>query len=249
MRWCSTAFIAGTPYRLVLNLICSLCAATWAGLMRCTMGFALHAPQGAQVWREQIRAIRSIYGMLRIARSLFNERQRALSIIRPMASIDPHKWAQEMADGLSPAGERIPFDRVLKAQLDAVVALRQQGFTWRGLANLLARAGARRADGKTFSADHLRVCFSRLKSRSDTRRKAVSSRTSPGRQHSLASSGSDAPSFRPRPLPRRQSDIAGGHPSPGTDDPLASGEAGELSQKDVSMDELSAALGRLNRQK
>jgi hypothetical protein len=60
-------------------------------------------------------------------------------------------------------GERVPFERVLAHHLDEVTELRSaSGLTWRSMASLLARAGARRADGGLISADQLRVGYARL---------------------------------------------------------------------------------------
>ena len=76
---------------------------------------------------------------------------------------DPISWAERFAAALVVGGERVPFERVLAHHLDDVTELRaSSGLTWRSMASLLARAGARRADGGLISADQLRVGYARL---------------------------------------------------------------------------------------
>lgn len=78
-------------------------------------------------------------------------------------SIDSKTWAEKFAAQLTVDGERVPFERVLAYQFDEVTKLRAtSGLTWRSMASLLARAGARRADGGLISADQLRVGYARL---------------------------------------------------------------------------------------
>ena len=76
---------------------------------------------------------------------------------------DAKSWAEKFVAELTVEGERVPFERVLAHHLDAVAKLRAtSGLTWRSMASLLARAGARRADGEPISADQLRVGYARL---------------------------------------------------------------------------------------
>jgi len=76
---------------------------------------------------------------------------------------DPILWAERFVAALIVGGERVPFERVLSHHLDEVTQLRSaSGLTWRSMASLLARAGARRADGGLISADQLRVGYARL---------------------------------------------------------------------------------------
>jgi hypothetical protein len=76
---------------------------------------------------------------------------------------DPKSWAEKFVAELTVEGERVPFERVLAHHLDEVAKLRAtSGLTWRSMASLLARAGARRADGGPISADQLRVGYARL---------------------------------------------------------------------------------------
>ena len=76
---------------------------------------------------------------------------------------DAKSWAEKFVDELTVEGERVPFERVLAHHLDEIAKLRAtSGLTWRSLASLLARAGARRADGGLISADQLRVGYARL---------------------------------------------------------------------------------------
>jgi hypothetical protein len=76
---------------------------------------------------------------------------------------DPKSWAEAFVAELTVGGERVPFERVLAHHLDEVRKLRStSGLTWRSIASLLTRAGARRADGSLISADQLRVGYARL---------------------------------------------------------------------------------------
>ena len=76
---------------------------------------------------------------------------------------DPKSWAEKFAAELTVESERVPFERVLAHHLDVIAKLRaMSGLTWRSIAALLARAGARRADGGPISADQLRVGYARL---------------------------------------------------------------------------------------
>lgn len=75
----------------------------------------------------------------------------------------PKSWAETFAAQLKVDGERVPFERVLARHLDEISRMRStSGLTWRSLASLLIRAGARRADGNPISADQLRVGYARL---------------------------------------------------------------------------------------
>lgn len=72
-------------------------------------------------------------------------------------------WAEKFVAELTVEGERVPFERVLAHHLAEIARLRAtSGLTWRSMAALLARAGARRADGEPISADQLRVGYARL---------------------------------------------------------------------------------------
>jgi hypothetical protein len=77
-------------------------------------------------------------------------------------TINPKSWAETFAAELTVAGEQIPLDRVIARHIDAFRELRSLGMTWRGIAALLVRAGARRADGSLISADQIRVSHARL---------------------------------------------------------------------------------------
>lgn len=162
-----------------------------------------------------------------------------------MSDLDPYAWAEEVARALSLGGERVPFQRVLRAHRHDLDALRARGLTWHSLAQILLRAGVQRANGRPYSADHLRVCADRLAwdppgdaaatvpsaatgqrlrarpPRRPTRPKRTDTH-SPEVAHAPRASGSVATP----PPPLRQSPIA--------DD------------KDVSIDEIAAARARLN---
>ncbi|MBU0782757.1 MAG: hypothetical protein KJ798_04545 [Gammaproteobacteria bacterium] len=67
-------------------------------------------------------------------------------------------FVTQMQEG--PLG-RIPLDRVIKANLELFLTMRESGATWAQIANGLTSAGARRSDGRFISADHLRSAVSR----------------------------------------------------------------------------------------
>ena len=84
---------------------------------------------------------------------------------------DPKSWAEKFAAELTVESERVPFERVLAHHLDVIAKLRaMSGLTWRSIAALLARAGARRADGGPISADQLRVSYARLTRQAEKRK-------------------------------------------------------------------------------
>jgi hypothetical protein len=81
---------------------------------------------------------------------------------------DFKSWVERFAAQLTVDGERVPFERVLAYHFDEITKLRAtSGLTWRSMASLLARAGARRADGGLISADQLRVGYARLARRGE----------------------------------------------------------------------------------
>ncbi|MFB0492112.1 hypothetical protein ABIE45_004698 [Methylobacterium sp. OAE515] len=79
-----------------------------------------------------------------------------------MSEVDPQNWAEDIARNLSYGGERVPFQRVLRAHQYGLDALRARGLTWQSLAHLLSRAGVRRPSGQPYTANHLRICATRL---------------------------------------------------------------------------------------
>jgi hypothetical protein len=82
--------------------------------------------------------------------------------------IDPKSWAEAFVAELTVGGERVPFERVLAHHLDEVRQLRSTSrLTWRSIASLLTRAGARRSNGTLISADQLRVGYARLVRQAD----------------------------------------------------------------------------------
>ncbi|ABD86690.1 hypothetical protein RPC_1126 [Rhodopseudomonas palustris BisB18] len=85
-----------------------------------------------------------------------------------MMSTDLKSWAEKFAAELTVDGERVPFERVLAHHLDEITKLRATSrLTWRSMASLLARAGARRGDGGPISADQLRAGYARLARREE----------------------------------------------------------------------------------
>lgn len=158
-----------------------------------------------------------------------------------MGPDDPTKWAATIAEELIVGGEHVPFERVLARHSATLKILRQKtGLTWNGIASLLIRAGARRSDGKLISADQIRVGYARIARAADGAPTPVSvTHTAPKlvpRQKPVTPTNS-----RPKAVTPEQiivSDIAVSKPQPK-----------ELAKEDLSTDELTAALARLNKLK
>jgi len=103
---------------------------------------------------------------------------------------DPKSWAEKFVAELTVEGERVPFERVLAHHLDVVAKLRAtSGLTWRSMASLLTRAGARRADGGPISADQLRVGYARLMRHGEK----TSQHETPASEPSLPAAQQDTP--------------------------------------------------------
>jgi hypothetical protein len=160
-----------------------------------------------------------------------------------MGPDDPTKWAAKIAEELIVGGEHVPFERVLARHIATLKTLRlKTGLTWSGIAALLVRAGARRSDGKLLSADQIRVGYARL-----TRPKDAPDQPSEVPQ--------SAPKLVPHQRPARG--LASTNSRPKTVTPeqiMASDTAASLtrpmeatSKEDLSTDELTAALARLNK--
>lgn len=146
-------------------------------------------------------------------------------------SIDPKFWAATFTSELTVAGEHVPLDRVVARHSEAFANLRQLGLTWRGISALLARAGARRADGGLISADQLRVSFARVDG------KPARSKTKPQRVRNPSQfrSATVAPAAATvRPPPERHSERS--TPQEEVSDP-----------QDVSGKEIETALTRLRK--
>jgi hypothetical protein len=155
-----------------------------------------------------------------------------------MGPDDPVKWAASFALELMVGGQRVPFERVLARHCANLATLRQTGLTWSGIAALLADAGARRFDGRQISADQVRVGYARLAKDEpsapvDHQKKSPRHvRKKPMRSASLAQSSLPVASV---PL----SECA-----EATSQPPSNSATG---QDDLSADDLSAALDRLNK--
>lgn len=146
-------------------------------------------------------------------------------------SIDPKSWAASFTADLLVSGEHVPLDRVVGRHADAFAELRKLGLTWRGIAGLLVRTGARRSNGNLISSDQLRVSFARLD------RKKSTSRDKQGRTtRALApQTANDAPPLVTA-LPLVQEHRL-----------LPSAERPKSEPQDVSNTEIEAALSRLNK--
>jgi hypothetical protein len=146
-------------------------------------------------------------------------------------AINPKSWADTFAAELTVAGEQIPLERVIARHVEAFRELRSLGMTWRGIAALLVRAGARRADGSPISADQIRVSHARLVGdNSDIKKKAPRKR----RASRLPASIEAPPLIASAPV--EESPQGADHGEPPVDD-----------DKDVSSSELENALSRLGR--
>lgn len=156
--------------------------------------------------------------------------------------IDLKSWAEKFVAELTVGGERVPFERILAHHLDEVAKLRStSGLTWRSIATLLTRAGARRADGGVISADQLRVGHARLLRHAEeaARRptRAHSKRARP--QRALASVDASLTALSPtKPLPA-QARIRG--------EPQLELTQSDPDREDVSDDEIALALARLTK--
>lgn len=84
-----------------------------------------------------------------------------------MESKEIENCARAFAADLTIGGEYVPLERVIAAHLSAIASLRGAGLTWRAIAAILARSGARQRGGKPMSADQLRAGMSRQLRRRD----------------------------------------------------------------------------------
>lgn len=155
-----------------------------------------------------------------------------------MNDVDPRSWAEAVAKALTVGGERVPFQRVLRAHRSGLDALRDRGLTWRSLAHLLAQAGVRRPDGPPYGADHLRVCVKRMGAPPRGSR-PVPTRVPPdlGPSHPVTTAAT---------LPRGDSPRPARPPPPPAPRPAAPQDTAIRADKDVSDDELALARARLN---
>jgi hypothetical protein len=152
----------------------------------------------------------------------------------PMA-ISPKAWAETFTAELSVDGEPVPIERVIARHMNALGELRSLGLTWRGIAGLLVRAGARRGDGKLISADQIRVSYARL----------ARSRSEPGRSIKRRRIPIEAP-----PLMAAQPEEPLALAAPVDEQRPVTSDPGQLSgdgSKDVSSSELESALLRLEK--
>ena len=70
-------------------------------------------------------------------------------------NFDLRRRLKAFADDMKGPLGLIPLDRVLRRHLDLFEELRRAGATWSQIANALAKAGIRRADGNVFSVGQL----------------------------------------------------------------------------------------------
>jgi hypothetical protein len=139
-------------------------------------------------------------------------------------------WARIIAAELRVAGEPGFIDRVIGRHLETLKLLKES-VGWKGVANILKRAGARREDGiSPLSEDQLRTSYRRMRLRSEEvvhkapKTREASSRAQPraARARSKSASG--------RVSPQAQTQIRTDHLS-----------------KDVSDSEVASALSRITK--
>jgi hypothetical protein len=157
---------------------------------------------------------------------------------------DPKSWAETFVAELNVGGERVPFERVIARHLDEISKMRSiSGLTWRSLASLLIRAGARRVDGGLISADQLRVGHARL-----VRHAAKAADDLPAKDNPL--NARDRRSVKPGPKSVAELPVS---PRPRAAVPMASEDvspkarAASIDREDVSDDEIALALSRLTK--
>lgn len=146
-------------------------------------------------------------------------------------------WAKGFVADLRVGDEMVPLDRVLARHLDAFSELRAQGLTWSAIGAIIARAGARRANGRPISPDQLRANVARLLKR----RTVGSAGTSrmPSRANTQAAVRSSSaplpPTYRPPAVGQ------GKAPRPVA--PVS--KPTNLNPKEISKDDIAAALSRI----
>ncbi|MGY3355095.1 hypothetical protein ACVWZK_001758 [Bradyrhizobium sp. GM0.4] len=143
--------------------------------------------------------------------------------------INSKSWAESFTAQLIVGGEHVPLDRVVVRHAGAFAELRDLGMTWRGIAQLLVRAGARRADGSLISSDQLRVAYARVgqKTAPSDRKPQRPAKAAPAR------TTVDAPPLATALPPMRR--------------PIEPNEPEAAGPQDVSGNEIEAALARLNK--
>ena len=150
-------------------------------------------------------------------------------------AISPKAWAETFTAELSVDGEPVPIERVIARHMNALGELRSLGLTWRGIAGLLVRAGARRGDGKLISADQLRVSYARLARSRSGPRSPIKHQRIPIEAPPLVAAEPNEPLPLTAPVDERR---------PPKSDP---GQLSEGDSKDVSNSELQSALLRLGK--
>jgi hypothetical protein len=114
------------------------------------------------------------------------------------------RWAKNLAALLQSNGPRLPFDRAVRHHVKDLATLVEFGFTFPALAAALARHGARRTDGRPFSADQLHAAFRRAAAasrRRSTTLKRIASRS--GTKPRVRRENVPSPAFLEAPRPER----------------------------------------------
>lgn len=140
-------------------------------------------------------------------------------------------WARTFAAELRVAGEPGFIDRVIGKHLETLKPLKES-VGWRGIANILKRAGARREDGiSPLSEDQLRTSYRRMRLRSDASPRIASKTRDASSRAQSRTTGT-----RPEPVTRRI--------SPRKTRVQRQTRADHVS-KDVSESEVASALSRI----
>ncbi len=146
-------------------------------------------------------------------------------------------WARSFVADLKVGDETVPLDRVLARHLDSLGELRAQGLTWSAIGSIIARAGARRANGRPISPDQLRANVARLLKRRTVGATGVS--RTPSRASTQAamkpSNAMAPPAYRPPAVRQANAPSPAGPVSKPTN----------LNPKEISKDEIAAALSRI----
>lgn len=143
-------------------------------------------------------------------------------------------WAKRFVADLTVDGEVIPLDRALRKHLLTLFRFRNDGLTWTSIADAVRQAGARRKNGKPFTAAQLRADVSRL-----SRAQAVGERSHLG-MSAVVQRGPTA-SDGGRPVPVRAASVVR------TREPLPASAPTPAASDEVSDAELMRVRARLDR--
>jgi hypothetical protein len=182
-------------------------------------------------------AVRERFELLRIARISFSVLQQTSPIYGCMTNEQINSWAITFADALTAGGERVPLDRVIREHLPTIMKLRtDMKLTWRAIASIMTRGGARRRDGRPISFDQLRADATRL-----NRRTAAATLPEPYTPPSSQTS-------RERDRGAKRSKRTGSPPQRDKESvPAAVSNQRTLTSKDISSGDVAAAMALIRK--